>query len=227
MKTSIISLFFPLLLQTFTMTAVFSEDIVLPALPYGYACLEPVISEKIMRLHHTKHHQAYINNYNQASKSLEQAMQSGDLSQIELLQETIKFNLGGHLNHAFFWKVLTPMNSSKGLSENSELLQQINSQFGSLESFQALFNKKALGVQGSGWCWLGYQRNNKALEIKTTLNQDPLILFEMEPVFGVDVWEHAYYLDYENRRGDYLSQIWSIVNWQQVEENYNAAVRKA
>lgn len=224
MKYSIISFFFPLILQSLT---VLSEDIVLPPLPYGYADLEPVISEKIMLLHHTKHHQAYINNYNQASHSLEQAIQSGDLSQIELLQETIKFNLGGHLNHAFFWKVLTPMNSSKELPEDSALVQQINLQFGSMDSFKALFNKKALGVQGSGWCWLGYQKNNKALEVKTTSNQDPSILFDIEPVFGVDVWEHAYYLDYENRRGDYLDKIWSIVNWQQVEQNFNNAVLKA
>lgn len=226
MRLHLASLFFLLIAHTFSTCYVSSEDIVLPPLPYGYSDLEPAISEKIMRLHHLKHHQAYINNYNQARKSLEQALQSDSLEQIELLQNTIKFNLGGHLNHAFFWKVLTPSDKSRGLSQDSMLLQQINLQFGSLKSFMTLFNQKSGGIQGSGWCWLGYNKNSKSLEIKETVNQDPLITLGLEPIFGVDVWEHAYYLDYENRRADYLNNIWSIVNWDQLETNYKAAISK-
>jgi len=124
-----------------------STDVILPPLPYNYSALEPVISEKIMILHHTKHHQAYVTNYNKARKSLEDALQLNDLPTIESLQGAIRFNLGGHLNHDFFWKVLTPEKQAVPLPADSELLTKINCQWGNLENFKKEFNKRALAIQ--------------------------------------------------------------------------------
>lgn len=220
-------MFTTLLFAQIALTSCFtSEDILLPQLPYNYTELQPVISETIMRLHHLMHHQGYITNYNLARKSLEVAIGEGDLYTIELLQNTIKFNLGGHLNHAFFWKVLAPQGKGGELNSRSELLNKINLQFGSLDNMKALFNKKALAIQGSGWCWLGLNKVTNTLEIRETANQDPLAIFGVEAIFGVDVWEHAYYLDYQNKRGNYLEKIWTIANWTQIETNYKVAVLK-
>ena len=137
-----------LLILPFTSpSCVASSDIILPPLPYNYSALEPVISEKIMVLHHTKHHQAYVTNYNKARKTLEDALQVSDLQTIESLQSTIGFNLGGHLNHAFFWKVLVPEKQYQPLGSDSQLLAQINAEWGNLENFKKEFNKKALAIQ--------------------------------------------------------------------------------
>ena len=124
-----------------------SQDIILPHLPYNYTDLEPIISEKIMLLHHTKHHQAYVNNYNNARKALEEALETGDLITVENLQNTIKFNLGGHLNHAFFWVVLAPLGKGGALATGSKLLAKINEEWGSIDFMKKTFNQKAVAIQ--------------------------------------------------------------------------------
>ena len=203
------------------------SPIILPPLPYAYDGLEPVISKQIMTLHHTKHHQAYINNYNTAVGQLLKALDAGDLETVESLQVTIKFNLGGYLNHAFFWTVLAPISSGGGVlpSSSSSLTKQVIKIFGGYDKLITLFNDKGGKLQGSGWTWLVVDNSTKNLSIFSTANQDPATLEGFTPIFGVDVWEHAYYLQYLNVRADYLTNIWKIVNWVQVEKNYINAIK--
>ncbi|KAJ1967167.1 Superoxide dismutase [Mn], mitochondrial [Dispira parvispora] len=195
-----------------------------PDLPYDYDALEPVISTEIMQLHHSKHHQAYVNGLNLAEEKLEEAKQRNDLAgQIEL-QGLLKFNGGGHVNHSIFWTNLTPIKEGGGELAQGDLLNAIKSQWGTLDTFIKQFNTKTAAVQGSGWGWLGYNPNTQGLEIATRPNQDPLT--GLVPLLGVDVWEHAYYLQYKNVRPDYLQNIWKVVNWKNVEERF-ANARKA
>ena len=195
----------------------------LPKLPYAYDALEPVISKEIMEIHHTKHHQGYVTNLNNAEKSLEAAQAKGDITAQIALQSALKFNGGGHLNHSIFWTNLTPVSSSNKPS-SGPLADAIKESFGSIENLIAEFNKKAVAVQGSGWGWLGYNKQLKKLEIATTTNQDPLeATTGLVPVFGVDVWEHAYYLQYKNARAKYLEEVWKVANWDDISTRFNNA----
>ena len=167
----------------------------LPDLTYDYAELEPFISAEIMRLHHSKHHQTYVTNLNNFSNQLEEAMHKNDVSGVVSLQQAIKFNGGGHLNHTIFWKNLLPANKGGGELGSGELRSMIEAQYGSLEKFQETMAAATVAVQGSGWGWLGYDKVNKKLSIATTFNQDPLqATTGLIPLLGIDVWEHAYYL---------------------------------
>ncbi|EIE21219.1 superoxide dismutase [Mn] [Coccomyxa subellipsoidea C-169] len=193
----------------------------LPELPYSYSALEPIISGEIMELHHSKHHQAYVNGYNTAYKQFKEAEEKKDVEKIVQLQSAIKFNGGGHVNHTIFWKNLTPPEDFEPPS--GEIAKQIEADFGSLDKLIPMFNAKTAAIQGSGWGWLGYSKEHDKLVYASTPNQDPLVTQGLVPVLGVDVWEHAYYKQYNNLRPEYLKNIWKIINWKDVDERLRAA----
>ncbi|ORX95626.1 manganese and iron superoxide dismutase [Basidiobolus meristosporus CBS 931.73] len=190
----------------------------LPDLPYDYDALEPVINTEIMRLHHSKHHQTYVNNLNVAEEKNAEAVSKSDLTTQISLQSALKFNAGGHINHSIFWTNLAPIKEGGGELPKGELSEAITRDFGSLDAFIKQFNAQTAAVQGSGWGWLGYNKAKQSLQIQTTQNQD--VLTDLVPLLGVDVWEHAYYLQYKNVRPDYLTEIWKVVNWKNVAERY-------
>lgn len=194
----------------------------LPDLPYDYSALEPIISAEIMQLHHKKHHQSYVNNLNAALEKYQVAESKKDMEQMVALQPAIRFNGGGHINHSLFWTFLVPPKQAKGKPQGA-LLKALEASFGSFEAFQEKFNQKTAAIQGSGWGWLGYNKTEKRLEIATCQNQDPLSLQSLAPILGVDVWEHAYYLQYKNVRPDYLKAIWKIIHWDAIEKRFQEA----
>jgi len=162
----------------------------LPDLPYDYAALEPAISGEIMELHHSKHHQAYVNGINAASEQMLDAQAKGDFAAMSKLTKAINFNAGGHLNHSIFWTNLCPKRDYR--PPEGKLLAKINENFGSLDNLQKQLSAMTVGVQGSGWGWLGLDRDTKQLFVQTMPNQDPLSCGV--PLLGIDIWEHAYYL---------------------------------
>ena len=194
----------------------------LPALPYDFNALEPVISAKIMTLHYTKHHQAYVTNLNKALEQYFEAEAKNDLPAMIALQQAIRFNGGGHINHSIFWTNLAPPSKGGGTPPSGKLADAINKEFGSLDKCIEQLSAKAVAIQGSGWGWLGYNKAKERLEIATCDNQDPLSTKALAPLLGIDVWEHAYYLQYENVRADYVKAIWQIVNWSNVAQRYQA-----
>ncbi|XP_051142881.1 superoxide dismutase [Mn], mitochondrial-like isoform X1 [Andrographis paniculata] len=195
----------------------------LPDLPYDYGALEPAISAEIMQLHHQKHHQTYITNYNKALEQLDDAINKGDASTTVKLQSAIKFNGGGHVNHSIFWKNLAPVKEGGGEPPQGSLAGAIDNQFGSLEALIKKVNAEGAALQGSGWVWLGLNKELKHLVVETTANQDPLVTKapSLVPLLGIDVWEHAYYLQYKNVKPDYLNHIWSVMNWKYAGEVYD------
>lgn len=193
----------------------------LPDLPYDYNALEPYISADIMKLHHSKHHATYVNNLNVAEEKLADACSKSDVSSVIALQPALKFNGGGHLNHSIFWQNMSP---NGGGDPSGELLQAINRDFGSVENMKKQLSGVTTAIQGSGWGWLGYNQTAKKLQIATCANQDPLqATTGLVPLFGIDVWEHAYYLQYKNVRPDYVNAIWQVANWKDVESRYQQA----
>jgi superoxide dismutase, Fe-Mn family len=195
----------------------------LPDLPYDFNALEPVISAEIMQLHYSKHHNGYVTNLNAALEKCEEAVKKDDLQAIIGFQQAIKFNGGGHVNHSIFWTNLAPQGKGGGEGPKGDLLEAVKKEFGSLDAFIEKFSTKTVAIQGSGWGWLGYCKVEKKLMIATCANQDPLSTQGLVPLLGVDVWEHAYYLQYKNVRADYVKNIWKIVNWKNVEERYSQA----
>ncbi|PSS32491.1 Superoxide dismutase [Actinidia chinensis var. chinensis] len=194
----------------------------LPDLPYDYGALEPVISGEIMELHHKKHHQTYVTNYNNALQQLDAAMAKGDTPTVVKLQSPIKFNGGGHINHSIFWKNLAPVCEGGGEPPKHSLGWAIDLHFGSLEALTQKMNAEGAALQGSGWVWLGLDKEFKRLVVETTANQDPLVTKgpSLVPLLGIDVWEHAYYLQYKNVKPDYLKNIWKVMNWKYASEVY-------
>lgn len=194
----------------------------LPILPYEYKALEPFIDEATMRLHHLKHHQAYIDKLNAAladypelaSKPIETLLANLE-SVPEAIRAAVKNHGGGHANHSFFWQILTPAKSEANTVPAS-LITKINADFGSVDEFKTKFKEAGLSRFGSGWVWL--VMTGDKLEIMTTANQDSPLAAGQTPLLGVDVWEHAYYLKYQNKRTDYLDALWSIINWSKVAE---------
>ncbi|ORY72915.1 manganese and iron superoxide dismutase [Leucosporidium creatinivorum] len=182
----------------------------LPPLPYAYDALEPVISKEIMTLHHDRHHATYVRNLNAATAELAQVFaHQGSLMDLEreiALQSAIKFNGGGHINHSLFWESLTPVSNSS-FPTSGPLKKAVDSQFGSLDALKSTMTTNALGIQGSGWSWLIYHPSNKTMEVVSTADQDPVL--GATPLLGIDIWEHAYYLDYLNDKASYLQHIWS------------------
>ncbi len=197
----------------------------LPALPYALDALEPVISKDIMDLHYNKHHQTYVNNLNKALEQNAKAEKENDITKMIDLQGAIRFNGGGHINHSIFWTNLAPKDSGGGVLPTGALRKAIEDKWQSMDKFIETFNTQAGAIQGSGWGWLGYHKENKLLRILTCPNQDPVSMLGYVPLLGIDVWEHAYYLQYKNARPDYLKSIWEVVNWKNVEERYAEAVK--
>lgn len=192
----------------------------LPELPYDFNALEPVISAEIMELHYSKHHKAYVTNLNAALEKYLEAEHRQDVAAMIALQSAIKFNGGGHVNHSIFWTLLTPPSKSGHHAPRGELAQMIDRDFGSFDSFKEKLTASTVAVQGSGWGWLGFNKGLKRLEIATCANQDPLSTQGLVPLLGIDVWEHAYYLQYKNVRADYVKALWQIFNWGNVEERF-------
>ena len=197
----------------------------LSPLPYAYDALEPHIDIKTMEIHHDKHHQAYVDNLNKAIAGTENENKSlEDLVKIAgTLSPAIRNNGGGHWNHTFFWDSL----SAKGGTPTGKLSEAINKAFGSLDTFKEKFSQAGITRFGSGWAWLGVQ--NGELVICSTPNQDNPLMdvadCKCAPILGVDVWEHAYYLKYQNKRPDYLAAIWNVINWNKVAERFEAATK--
>ncbi|MBD8069157.1 superoxide dismutase SodA [Bacillus sp. PS06] len=196
----------------------------LPQLPYAYDALEPHIDKETMNIHHTKHHNTYITNVNAAlegsellNKSVEELI--SDLDAVPADKRTaVRNNAGGHANHSLFWTILSP---NGGGEPTGELAEAINSKFGSFAAFKEEFAKAAATRFGSGWAWLAV--NNGELEVTSTPNQDSPLMEGKTPILGVDVWEHAYYLNYQNRRPDYVAAFFNVVNWDEVAKRYAAA----
>lgn len=197
----------------------------LPELPYDYDALEPTVDAKTMEVHHTKHHQGYTNKLNNALEG----HQFADLEIEEILRrinelpqekrQAVINNGGGYANHNLFWKILSPSGSGK---PDGDLASDIESTFGSFDEFKEKFSNAAATRFGSGWAWLSVDSSGN-LKVHSTANQDSPYMEGLTPILGLDVWEHAYYLNYQNRRPDYISAFWDVVNWDQVSENYKAA----
>ena len=194
----------------------------LPDLPYDYSALAPHISAQIMELHHSKHHNTYVTGANTANAALAEARDKGDLANVNKLEKDLAFNLGGHVNHSIFWTNLTPETSEPV----GDLLEAIGRDFGDLEKFKAHFTATALGVQGSGWSVLAYDVIGQRLSVFQLFDQQGNVPFGLVPLLMLDVWEHAYYLDYQNVRADYVKAFWNIVNWSNVEARLAAATTK-
>ncbi|MGA2598884.1 MAG: superoxide dismutase [Bryobacteraceae bacterium] len=197
----------------------------LPSLPYAYDALEPHIDQKTMEIHHTKHHQAYITNLNKAlesapdlqSKTVEELLANNCAIVPENIRTAVRNNGGGHINHSMFWVIMGP---GKGGAPVGNLATAINSTFGGFDTFKEKVNAAGAARFGSGWAWL--LKTGSGLEISSTANQDSPVMEGKYPVIGVDVWEHAYYLKYQNRRPEYLGAWWNVVNWEEAEKRFNS-----
>jgi superoxide dismutase, Fe-Mn family len=200
----------------------------LPALPYAYGALEPFIDKQTMEIHHTKHHQAYIDKLNTAPPT-EIDFKKDDVGKCQDVNQAtsavVRNNLGGYYNHSLFWTLLKPNPEGKENIPKGKLAEAITNTFKSFDDFKKEFSDKSLKVFGSGWCWLIIDEKNN-LKITSSPNQDnPLMQVASErgkPILGLDVWEHAYYLKYQNKRADYISGWWNVVNWEKAEELFNA-----
>ena len=198
----------------------------LPKLPYSYEALEPYIDARTMEIHHTKHHQGYVNKLNKALEKypeLQKKELKFLLSNLDSLPDEIRTavrnNGGGHFNHSLFWQIMT--SDKKQMPE--ELKQALIKEFGSVDNFKKEFSKAALTRFGSGWAWLVL--SNGKLKVYSTPNQDNPVMIGETPIMGLDVWEHAYYLKYQNRRAEYIENWWNVVNWEEVYENYLNCLR--
>lgn len=198
----------------------------LPILDYAYDALEPHIDAKTMEIHHSKHHQAYINNLNAAIKGTEYESYSlerllGDIQSLpEKLRDAIRNHGGGHANHSLFWKVMSP---AGGGAPTGALAAAIDSQLGGLDAFKQAFTAAALSRFGSGWAWLSVTPEKK-LVVESSGNQDSPLMSGNTPILGLDVWEHAYYLLYQNRRPEYIAAFYNVINWPEVERRYQGAL---
>ena len=193
---------------------------VLPELDYPYDALEPHISAEIMELHHSKHHQAYVDGANAALASLEAAREAGDMAAVNLYEKNLAFHLGGHSNHSVFWKNMSP---NGGGEPTGALASAIDDSFGSLESFKKQFTAAAMGLQGSGWAVLAYDTISGRLVTFQLYDQQGNVPVGTVPLLMLDMWEHAFYLQYKNVKGDYVKAWWNVVNWDDVAARYAAA----
>ncbi|KAL2350131.1 Manganese/iron superoxide dismutase [Cryomyces antarcticus] len=189
----------------------------LPDLPYDYGALEPAISGKIMELHHSKHHNTYVTSYNAAMEKMAAAQSSEDIQSQIALQPLINFHGGGHINHSLFWENLAPKNQGGGEPPSGNLASAIDKSYGSLDGMKEKFNAALAGIQGSGWAWLVQDTQTGNVMIRTYANQDPVV-GQFRPLLGIDAWEHAYYLQYQNRKAEYFNAVWDVVNWKAAEK---------
>jgi len=194
----------------------------LPELPYDYAALEPHISAKIMQLHHDKHHATYVAGANAAVEKLEEARANGNFAIINQLEKDLAFNLGGHTNHSLFWKIMAPANTAPD-RPSGELAAALDEYFGSFETFQAHFAAAATGIQGSGWAVLAWDTIAGRPNIFQLFDQQSNVPVGQIPLLMLDMWEHAFYLDYLNVKADYVKAWWNVVNWAEVEKLYHGA----
>jgi superoxide dismutase, Fe-Mn family len=190
----------------------------LPELNYDYAALEPSISARIMELHHSKHHQAYVTGANSALDAMAEARETGNFANLPKLQKDLAFNLGGHVNHSIFWENLSP-NSSE---PTGDLASAISEFFGSIDKFKSHFSAAALGIQGSGWAYLAWDAMGNRLVIGQLYDQQGNIAMGSVPLLMLDMWEHAFYLDYQNVKADYVKAFWNIVNWEDVARRFGS-----
>jgi len=198
----------------------------LPPLPYAIEALEPHIDARTMQIHHDGHHGAYVTNLNKAidsvpdlqGKSVEELLAHNCAAVPENIRTAVRNNGGGHVNHTMFWEIMTPKGGGQPVGS---VAQAITGAFGSFDKFKELFNNAALTRFGSGWAWL--VKHAGKLDIISTANQDSPLMEGKFPVMGLDVWEHAYYLKYQNRRGEYIGAWWNVVNWPRIEERFNSA----
>lgn len=226
-------------------TALSGSSYSLPDLKYDYAALEPHLSAEIMELHHSKHHKTYVTNLNAAMEKYLKAEAAGNVAEMISLQGAIRFNGGGHVNHSIFWNNLAPPSAGGGGEPTGDLADLIRAKWGSFDKFKVAMNAAGASVQGSGWAWLVYNKASKGLDIISLANQDPVNVLEYVPLLGIDVWEHAYYLQvririvsiftschvlfnvdssittclflqYKNVRANYLEAIWNVVNFNDV-----------
>ncbi len=198
----------------------------LPKLAYEISGLEPVISRAVVDVHYNKHHLTYVNNLNAAMEQLHAAVIKGDLPKIVSLQPAIAFNGGSHINHSMYWENLAPIAGAGGKlpAPDSPFYKRVVADWGSFEKLIDYFTKRAIAIKGSGWGWLVLDKVTKRLEFAETHDQDAVqIMPDKAPLLAVDVWEHAYYLDYKNARAEYMKKIWQIINWEVVEKRYIAA----
>lgn len=198
----------------------------LPSLPYDYDALEPHLDAKTMEIHHTLHHQTYINKANAALENTHYAEQDTEIllrkvdTLPESLQQAVQEHVGGHNNHSLFWTIMSP---DGGGEPKGEIAQAINAAFSDYESFKTQFTNAAVSRFGSGWAWLSVTANNE-LVIESSLNQDSPLMHGNTPILGLDVWEHAYYLKYQNRRPEYIAAFYNVINWHEVDRRYLAAI---
>ena len=195
----------------------------LPPLPYDYDALEPHISADIMRLHHDKHHQAYVDGANAALAGLAKARETGDFATVNQLEKNLAFNLGGHINHSVFWTNMAPAAQAGDATCTGDILAAISENFGSLDAFKAHFQAAALGLQGSGWAVLGYDQVGGKLVVFQLFVQQGNVPVGITPLLMLDMWEHAFYLDYQNVKANYVNAWWNVVNWANVAERLQAA----
>ena len=196
----------------------------LPELDYAYDALEPHISARIMELHHSKHHQAYVTGANGALENMAKAREAGDAAAAAKFSKDLQFNLGGHINHSVFWKNLSPNGGGK---PEGELAAAIDENFGSFDAFQGHFTGAATTIQGSGWAILAYEPIGGKLVIEQMYDQQQGVPVATTPLLMLDMWEHAFYLDYQNVKPDYVKAFWNVVNWEDVAARYAEAVKNA
>jgi Fe-Mn family superoxide dismutase len=206
----------------------------LPPLPYGFDALQPHIDAKTMEIHHDKHHAAYVTNANKALEGTKWA----DMDPVDVIKSLgdlpddkrgpVRNNAGGHVNHSMFWKLMAPAGKGGGGEPTGDVAKAISAAYGNFAHFKEEFAKAAAGRFGSGWAWLCVKSDNSGVQICSTANQDNPLMGEKiagcggRPILGLDVWEHAYYLNYQNRRPDYVTAWWNVVNWAEVAKNYAA-----
>lgn len=195
-------------------------DYILPDLPYDYGALDPAISGKIMELHHDKHHAAYVTGANLALEKIAEAQAAGNFATINMLEKNLAFNLGGHINHSVFWKNLSPEGGDR---PDGELGAAIDDNFGSWDTFRAQLEAVALGIQGSGWAILAWDTLSQKLVMVQLYDHQGNIAPSMIPIVILDMWEHAFYLDYVNVKADYIKAWWNVVNWADAQERFAAA----
>jgi superoxide dismutase, Fe-Mn family len=195
-------------------------DYTLPDLPYDYSALEPHISGRIMQLHHDKHHATYVAGANTALEQMAEAREKGSFGTVNLLEKNLAFNLGGHINHSVFWPNMSPDGGDKPVGELAAALEE---HFGSFEGFQGQFTANALGIQGSGWSILAWDSIGSKLVIVQLYDQQGNVPIGLTPLLMLDMWEHAFYLDYQNVKADYVKAWWNVANWADVASRFEVA----
>ena len=195
---------------------------VLPPLPYGYDALSPVIDEKTLKIHHDVHHLAYVNGLNKAEKYLEEARSNENFDLIKYWENELAFNGSGHILHSLYWTIMQPVSLNEEMPK-SHTMKEIIEYFGSYEAFKNQFIQAAIAVEGSGWCVLVYNPSFRHLEILQVEKHQNLTQWGVIPILTVDVWEHAYYISYQNKRADYINEWYKIINWTEVERRLEIA----